>query len=156
MKGRILLAAILVGVTSFAFGVARSFLAAYVFVKPDAKFTGHGLFQLGLMVSGWMSVCLILSFLATSPIYLKMFGKRSLRHLLIYAAVFLVAVSILSQSPPATGVATVVWRILGALSPPGPWQVMIPPLVAVLVGALLFSGVVFLATMPFRRRIHFT
>ena len=156
MKGRILFATIFVGLVNFIVGVARSFLGAYVFVKPNAKFTGDGAFQLGIMISGWMSVFLMVSFLATSPIYLKAFGKRSLRHLLIYAAVFLVVVSVLFQSPPAVGLAIVVARILAALSAPGPWQVMIPPLVAVLIGALLFSGVVFVVTIPFRRRIHST
>jgi hypothetical protein len=150
LAGKILLVTFLAALTYFGLSVVQSFLGAYIFAKADAKFTGYGSFRLGLLVTSWMSFCLILSFLVTLPLSIRAFPTRRFRHLLIYAGAFFLFVPLLLKSPPATGVVIVMWRVLSFVAPAGPVQIVIPPLVGILLAAFLFSATTVLVTMPFR------
>src|SRR5688572_6286283 len=63
---RFALAALCIGLISFSAGTMLSFVSAYFVVQPHAKFTGAAAFHLGVVVSAWMSICLMLSFLITA------------------------------------------------------------------------------------------
>lgn len=101
MKTRIFVTAILIVLISFAIGAIGSFLSAYVFVSPNAKFTGWGAFHLGLLASAWISFCFGFSFLATAPIFSRLFHLRSFRHALLLGAIHVAVLLVAFRSPPA-------------------------------------------------------
>ena len=153
MKKRFIFTALLIGVLAVTIGAALSFFTAYVFVRPDAKFTGYGAFQLGLMASTWWSTCLTLSFLTTGPFYLGRFGERSWRHVLTYAAIFVAFVLFVMRWPLIQGFMHLLWKVMRALNANELVMVLLVPLSGFLLVALAFCGLAHVALMPFRRRV---
>src|SRR5215218_1314029 len=78
---RFALASSLVGLLSFSAGTLLSLVSAYFVVQPHAKSTGAAAFHLGVIASAWMSCCMMIAFLLTTPFYLRIFGHRTLQHL---------------------------------------------------------------------------
>jgi hypothetical protein len=98
MKARILVATLFVGILTLVVGSVWSYLSAYLLHPPDPKFGRHGSFHIGILVSACLGLCFVISFLATTPLYLRLFGERSLRQLLVYGTAFVIALYAAFQS----------------------------------------------------------
>jgi len=152
VKATLIVAVVLVGILSFGFSAFWSYLQAYVLRPPDPKFGRDGAFQLGVFVSAWMSVCFAVSFLATVPLYLRLFGHRSLRHLLLYSVAFVSVLCAVAWSEAISFLVAIFGPIIPEFSGNGLPEIILSFLAASLVAALLFCGFAFVAERPFRRR----
>ncbi len=151
MKTRFLLATLLIGLISFSAGTILSFVSSYFVVQPEAKFTGAAGFQLGVFAAAWMSVCLMLSFAMTIPFYLRIFGNRSLRHLLIYSGIFVVLVGIALRSPPMSAIMYFSGRIVHAITQSDIATLLVLPMQASLIATFVICGAIYLARNLLRR-----
>jgi hypothetical protein len=151
MKIRFLLATLLIGLISFSAGTILSFLSAYFVVQPHAKFSGAAAFQIGVLASGWMSVCLMLSFAVTIPFYRRIFGDRSLRHLLIYSGIFVVLVGMALRSPPMNALMFVSGKIVHAVTRSDLATLLLLPMQASLLATFVICGAAYLTRNLFRR-----
>jgi len=152
MKTRVLLAALLICLISFSAGTILSFISAYFVIQPHAKFTGAAAFHLGVFASAWTSLCLTLSFIATMPVYLRTFGQRSFRHLLVYGGIFVVVTGLALRSPPMHALMFVSGKIVRTITHSEIATVFFLPLQATLIATLVFCGAAWLAGSVFRRR----
>jgi hypothetical protein len=116
------------------------------------KFTGAAAFHLGVVASAWMSICLMLSFLLTAPFYLRIFGVRNLRHLLIYSALFVVLVGLAQRSPVLSLLVSVSTTILRTITQSDTIVLFVLPLQATLLATALFCGAAYLVSRLFARR----
>jgi hypothetical protein len=149
---RFAFATLCIGLISFSAGNILSFVFAYMIVQPHAKFTGAGAFHLGVVASAWMSICLMLSFLLTVPFYLRIFGRRSLRHLLIYTSFFLVLIGLAQRSPLLSVLVSVSSRILRFITHSEVIALLVLPLQATLVATALFCAAAYLVARFFAPR----
>ena len=151
MKTRFLLAMLLIGLISFSTGTILSFVSAYFVIHSHAKYSGAPGFHLGVLASAWMSVCLMLSFMVTTPFYLRIFGHRSLRHLLVYSGVFVVVIGVVLRSPPMNILMFVSAKVLHAFTRSDLATLLVLPMQGSLIATFIFCGAAYLTRSLFQR-----
>jgi hypothetical protein len=100
MKARIFAATFYVAIFTLVLGTVWSFLHAYL-GPPSPKFGRQGSFYLGMMIAACFGICFAISFAATAPLYIRLFGERTLRQVLHYASGFAAVLYFVFQSQAA-------------------------------------------------------